>query len=173
MCIAWCNCMCKPANHYAKSMKEFVSQTENNFPLSISPQLLEIIKLKIQVHVPYSLDQMLRLLFISSINFVWPLFESGDYLQVAFLFCSANPFADIKESKAEQDNYQTDTENVLVVADQFTVLFLSLLCQFTTELSCVHGLFKLSHPLQLLFKSSVCFVQHVWRCGYCLRAAPK
>ena len=28
-----------------------------------------------------------------------------------------------------------------------------------------------SHPLRLLFESSVCFVQHVWRCGYCSRVA--
>ena len=35
--------------------------------------------------------------------------------------------------------------------------------------SCVHMLLKyLSHPLQLLFKSSIYFNLHVWRCGYCL-----
>ena len=30
-----------------------------------------------------------------------------------------------------------------------------------------------ARPLWLLFESSVCFVQHVWRCGYCLRVATK
>ena len=36
----------------------------------------------------------------------------------------------------------------------------------------MHVLLKYSlHPLQLLFESGVYFIQHAWRCGYCLRAA--
>ena len=39
-------------------------------------------------HIPYLLDQMPRLLFISSINFVWLLFKSGDYSRAAFILFS-------------------------------------------------------------------------------------
>ena len=36
-------------------------------------------------HIPYSLDQTPRLLFISSPEFVRRLFESGDYSREAFI----------------------------------------------------------------------------------------
>jgi len=35
--------------------------------------------------IPYSLDQTLQLLFISSRNFVWLLFKSSYYLRVVFI----------------------------------------------------------------------------------------
>jgi len=37
------------------------------------------------VAIPYSFNQTLRLLFISSHNFVWLLFESGYYLRAVFI----------------------------------------------------------------------------------------
>ena len=42
-----------------------------------------------QIYIPYLLDQMLRLLFFSSRNFVRLLFESGYYLRAAFIKLSA------------------------------------------------------------------------------------
>ena len=41
----------------------------------------------LEQHILYSLDQMLRLLFISPINFVRLLFESGVYLTQRKIFC--------------------------------------------------------------------------------------
>ena len=38
-----------------------------------------------RTRVPYSLNQTLQLLFISSLNFVGLLFESGYYLRAAFI----------------------------------------------------------------------------------------
>ena len=54
--------------------------------------------LHVVLHISYLLDQMLRLLFISFINFVQFLFESGNYSRAAFI-CSANPFTDVEESE--------------------------------------------------------------------------
>ena len=50
------------------------------------------------MYIIYLLDQTLRLLFISSMNFVQLLFKSGDYSRATFISLS-NPFTDVEESE--------------------------------------------------------------------------
>ena len=82
-----------------------------------------------------SLDQTLRLLFISSINFVWLLFESHDYFRAVTiweqrLFCSAWLRQSIRWHTCTCRRERSSIEwlpgrlwNLLVVADWFTLLF--------------------------------------------------
>ena len=65
---------------------------------------------------------MPRLLFISFINFVQLLFESGDYSRAVFILLSQS----LRWCRREQSNIEwllDRQENLLIVADWFTSLF--------------------------------------------------
>ena len=73
-------------------------------------------------NIYYLLDQMPQLLFISFINFVQLLFESGDYSRVTF----SSLIKSLHWHRREWSNIEWllgRQENLLVVADWFTSLF--------------------------------------------------
>ena len=124
----------------------------NSFAMDVVPRLFTQV-----LHV-YALNHCIRSimqtpqLFISSINFVLLLFESGDYLRVLFVLLSQS----LRWCRREQSSIEwlLDRQgNLLVVADWFTSLFW-VYCLFHDEFSHVHVLLKYSlHTLQLLFES--------------------
>ena len=108
-----------------------------------------------EASIPYSLDQTLRLLFISLINFVRLLFESGDYSRAAFISLSQSHRWHRRE-RSSIEWLLDRQENLLVVADWFTSFFWVRFVSSRWVFACGRAILKyLSRPLRLLFESSI------------------
>ena len=104
---------------------------------------------------------------ISSINFVWLLFKSADYLKAEFISLSQS----LRWRRREQSSIEWALDrqgNLLVVADWFTSLF-------WVGFASSRRVFVSARATQVFIMPTAATIRerhlHEWRCGYCSRTA--